>query len=957
MNTNKQRTNYQYWVFVKTVCGKDIDLKKKECDPYCVLKMGTKQQYRTKVVMDSHQPQFDQVFRFGAITLKEKLLIQVNHFENFTSDPCLGKVQVDFSSLEQNVTHTKWYPLEGISKGEIQLQLYVHLTPKQRRSLVTHPILLQPKFQPQQFLQIKTQTLQQPKPQPKTQTQPQKQTLIKPQPKQVISQNTEIKKVENKIPLKTRTQTQTQKITETQTQTQTHKITEPKQITTIQKKPETQQNSQNKNPLTQKKSPVIQRQKPIYNSYTQLNKAKKSPISTRTPPKPIQRSQSQQPKPIPRTQINRPIKPKINSSISPILTKRSLQTTTTTTTTTTNSSIQKTNNTISPKLTKNTTTSKPITTTTSTQNSNLRSTYQKKTIFPKHLQPRIIDPNLQTKMKLEYVYGYRGWEGRNNLHYTYNGNIVYIAASIGVVLNLQTNTQNFFLCHTDTILCMGIHPSGRFVVTGQDGDEPLICVWDVETCKLIDSFNVEHDGGVVYATFSIDGKKIITIGGDDDHTITLISLEDNRIVDDIQGNDNKSLCVDFDPNDPNRFVICGIRHIYFGNCQNGKLTLKEGELNKKSNDMFLSVMINYNGDVVTSNSKGEILIWDYSEMKIKKRFRAHVGPCVSLHNTQEGVFVSGGKDGKIKLFKSDDYTLIVTISSIVGGPIRAVDYKDGFVIVGTNKNEIWRANVRTNKAECLIFCHGEQIHGLACDPKKKLIVTGSDDRTIRSWDVLKRKFLRKKPVNGQPRSVVFSNNGAFIAVGLRDGEFIIFRASDFTQIANKKEITTGVETMSFSPDSHYLIILDGSGELHVYDSFLGFKKSKIINNVGTDVSAMDWSDSNKYVRICNLGVVSTYSIETGQVETGIEGKINWVTQKCVYAKTVKDATTIDINQSNHFIIGQNSGNIKYFNTLQSEPEIYYGHSRKIIKVSFLQNSHLISIGGEDKCILQWKLLN
>eukprot|EP01155_Anaeramoeba_flamelloides_P031395 Anaeramoba_flamelloidesa89094_69.p1 GENE.a89094_69~~a89094_69.p1 ORF type:complete len:335 (+),score=82.94 a89094_69:27-1007(+) len=129
--------------------------------------------------------------------------------------------------------------------------------------------------------------------------------------------------------------------TQTQTQTQTQKITEPKQITTIQKRPETQQNSQNKNPLTQKKSPVIQRQKPIYNSYTQLNNVKKSPISTRTPPKPIQRSQSQQPKPIPRTQINRPIKPKVNSSISPILTKRSLQTTTTTTTTNSKSTTPK----------------------------------------------------------------------------------------------------------------------------------------------------------------------------------------------------------------------------------------------------------------------------------------------------------------------------------------------------------------------------------------------------------------------------------------------------------------------------------------------------------------------------------------------------------------------------------------------------------------------------------------
>ena len=43
-------------------------------------------------------------------------------------------------------------------------------------------------------------------------------------------------------------------------------------------------------------------------------------------------------------------------------------------------------------------------------------------------------------LNLEYIYGYRCHDARNNLRYTASGKVVYHAAGVGIVLTKETNT-------------------------------------------------------------------------------------------------------------------------------------------------------------------------------------------------------------------------------------------------------------------------------------------------------------------------------------------------------------------------------------------------------------------------------------------------------------------------------------------------------------------------------------
>lgn len=76
-------------------------------------------------------------------------------------------------------------------------------------------------------------------------------------------------------------------------------------------------------------------------------------------------------------------------------------------------------------------------------------------------------------LTLKWAHGFRSFDTRGNLKYAADGSIVFTTAGVGVVQDLNANTQEFFNVHHEDIVAMAMHPSGDIVATGQMAGKAL----------------------------------------------------------------------------------------------------------------------------------------------------------------------------------------------------------------------------------------------------------------------------------------------------------------------------------------------------------------------------------------------------------------------------------------------------------------------------------------------------
>ena len=73
------------------------------------------------------------------------------------------------------------------------------------------------------------------------------------------------------------------------------------------------------------------------------------------------------------------------------------------------------------------------------------------------------------------------------------------------------------------------------------------------------------------------------------------------------------------------------------------------------------------------------------------------------------------------------------------------------------------------------LAHTEEVTSACFGLDENVIISGSDDRTVRIWDALSGKCLQVlEGHQGQVRTVAFSPNGSLLASGSEDGTIKIW---------------------------------------------------------------------------------------------------------------------------------------------------------------------------------------
>uniref|UniRef100_A0A8C2HCN0 EMAP like 3 n=1 Tax=Cyprinus carpio TaxID=7962 RepID=A0A8C2HCN0_CYPCA len=585
---------------------------------------------------------------------------------------------------------------------------------------------------------------------------------------------------------------------------------------------------------------------------------------------------------------------------------------------------------------------------------------------------------------LVLVYGYRGRDCRANLYLLPSGEAVYFIACVVVLYHIRNQTQRHYQKHTD---CVRV-ASGQTAGVDKDGKplQPFVHIWDSKTLVTLQQIGLgtfERGVGALAFSSSDNGTFLCVIDDSNEHMISVWDWNKNIKHTEVKSTNEAVLGVDFSPTDTNNIISCGKSHVYFWTLSAGTLTKKQGIFGKYKKPKFvLCFVFSLTGDVLTGDSEGNILTWGKSTFQIMKQTRAHEGSVFTMCILQGGAILSGGgKDRKIIRWSADLAPERECEIPEKFGAVRTIADVDGEeLLVGTTRNAILRGTF-SDGFVAIVQGHVDEMWGLATHPTQNIFITCGNDRQVCVWNAGDHKLDWCATLEVREESGLcadFSPNGAVVSVGLSTGRWVVLDLQTKEVVSDLTDGNEQLSVMRYSPDGSFLAVGSHDNFIYIYNVTEGGRRYTRFGKCtghSSFITHLDWSKDGKYI-MSNSG---DYEILYWDVASGCKLLRNrfeskdreWASYTCVLGFHVmgvwlegSDGTDINALCRSHsermVAVADDFCKVHLFQYPCPKPKApsykYEGHGSHVTNVRFTHNdSHLLSMGGKDTCILQWRV--
>jgi len=302
-----------------------------------------------------------------------------------------------------------------------------------------------------------------------------------------------------------------------------------------------------------------------------------------------------------------------------------------------------------------------------------------------------------------------------------------------------------------------------------------------------------HQGGVLSATWSPDGARVVTAG--QDGTARLWDTQTGRELAPLSGHKDRVNAVTFSP---------------------------DGQL------------------VVTASQDGTARLWALDTRATTGKALAvlqHNGGVLSAAFSPDGrLLVTGSHDDTARVWDADTGKVVAVLQH-KGSVWSAVFSPDGQWIVTASWDDtarLWEAT--TGKEWAVLRGHTAAVRSAVFSPAGKWVVTASQDGTARLWDVSTVtalsgvKGLNTDAVTGKELTILrhegsvwsatFSPDGRLVVTASQDGTARLWQTSTGERVAvmgHKGEVLSA----AFSPDGAYLVTASADGTARLWDASTG----------------------------------------------------------------------------------------------------------------------------------------
>ncbi|MGA2789125.1 MAG: WD40 repeat domain-containing protein [Verrucomicrobiota bacterium] len=437
----------------------------------------------------------------------------------------------------------------------------------------------------------------------------------------------------------------------------------------------------------------------------------------------------------------------------------------------------------------------------------------------------------------------------------YDGTVTLLNASDGSLVRVLTNG-------TMSATAIMFSPDGSLLAA--TFADSMVAVWQVSDGTLQHVWNDGYASDA-FVTFSPDGQALLTGGGSDYAYVKLRRVSDGQQLWVSQAYATEIYSACFSP-DGNMIATGGGRAgvadpaIKLWNTSDGSLLYS-----MLTNGSYVAaVSFAPDGATLVSGSVS-IDFWSVTNGTQLLTLTGHNGVVTAATFSWDGRMVaSGGSDGTVRLWQATNGTPLQTLLGLQGVCTGIAFPPDSLTVVGggnsarvccwhtSDGTQVWANSTYPWQITCLagscsneFFAVGESFYGeLPCQielrrysdgqlintltghsnivasvcfsPDGMVLASGSQDQTVRLWQMPDGNALRTIPVDSAVTAVAFSPDGTLIATGGSNALVRIWRVADGGFVRTFTGHQASIISVAFSPNGESLISAGADATLRVW---------------------------------------------------------------------------------------------------------------------------------------------